>query len=234
VALPAPSVLEVRNVVCQRESVTLRAEYAAFARGAFHLIVGEADSGHELLLRVLGLLEVPESGEVLVEGEPVGGLSEDARLKLRERRLGFVFTAPFLLPALSVIENVAMPLFKISDVEPPEARRRSDALLEFTGMLELAEVPCSELAPLAQHRASLARALVNEPCALLIETLDSALGGEDLRTFSALLRQAATRFDIAVIATASPSFSREPGDRIIEVANGVAAMGDKLLPELEP
>ncbi len=226
-------VLEARDLACRRGSLSLRAEQVAFAGGGFHLLVGGEDSGHELLLRVLGLLEVPEAGEVFVEGESVRGLSEDARLKLRERRLGFVFTAPFLLPAFSVIENVAMPLFKISDVEPPEARRRSEALLDFAGLLESTETPCGELAPLAQQRVSLARALVNQPAALLVENLDSALAGDDLRVFSALLRQAALRFGVAVIATASPCLVPEATDRIVEVTDGAVACGGKLFPKSE-
>lgn len=225
------TVLEVRDLACQRGAVTLRADHATFDAGGFHLLVGAADSGHELLLRVLGLLEVPEAGEVFIEGESVRGLSDEARLKLRERRLGFVFTAPFLLPAFSVIENVAMPLFKVSIVEPPEARRRSEALLDFAGLSELTETLCGELAPLAQHRVSLARALVNQPAVLLVENLDSALTGEDLRVFSALLRQAALRFGVAVIATASPCLTPEPSDRVLEVTAGAIACGDKLFPK---
>ena len=232
-SVTASSVLEVRDIVCQREAVSLRVAHAAFDRGAFHLLVGEVDSGHELLLRVLGLLEVPESGEVLVAGDSMRNATEEARLKMRERRLGFVFTAPFLLPAFTVIENVAMPLFKISDVEPAEARSGSDGLLDFVGLLELAEVPCAELAPLAQQRVSLARALVNEPSAVLIESLDSALSGEDLRVFSSLLRRASSRFGIAAIATVSPRFDPEPGDRIVEVTEGVALPKEKTWPETE-
>jgi len=230
---PALNALEARGIICQSGFPALRIPHAAFARGVFHVLVGDADSGHELLLRILGLLETPDAGEVFVEGETVRGLSEDARLKLRERRLGFVFTSPFLLPAFTAIENVAMPLFKISDVEPAEARRRSDALLEFVGMLESAEVPCADLAPLDQHRVSLARALVNEPAALLIESLDAALTGDELRAFSALVRAAAVRFGVAVIATASPDFSLDPGDRVMAVAGGAVACEEKFLPEPE-
>ncbi len=223
--------LEARDILCQRPFASLCGAHAAFGRGGFHVLIGEPESGHELLLRVLGLLEAPDAGEVFVDGEPTGALSEEARLKLRERRLGFVFTAPFLLPAFSVIENVAMPLFKVSDVEPSEARRRSDALLDFAGLLDFSEVPCAELTTFTQLRVSLARALVNEPIALLVEGLDAVLAGEELRVFSSLLRLAATRFGIAVIATASPRFVAEPGDRIVAVADGIAAPGDKLWPE---
>lgn len=228
-----PSALEVRHLRCARDPASVRVEQLGFARGVFHLLAGGSDSGHELLLRVLGLLELPEEGEIFVEDEAVHALDEETRRKLRERRLGFVFAAPFLLPAFTVIENVAMPLFKVSDVEPAEARLRSEALLDFAGLMTLAQTPCAELAPLEQQRVSLARALVNEPSALLVESLDSTLAGEDLRTFAALLREAAARFDIAVVATASPQFVAEPDDRIIEVTNGTVRLGGKLLPQAD-
>lgn len=224
----ASNVLEVRDLVCRREPVSVSAAHAAFVRGRFHLLAGEPDSGHELLLRVLGLLEVPETGEVIIDGEPVCGLTEEARLKLRERRLGFVFTAPFLLPAFTAIENVAMPLFKVSDVEAAEARRRSDALLDFVGLLDFAEIACADLSPFTQQRVSLARALVNEPSALLIESLDAGLSGDELRVFSTLLRLAAAQFGVAVIATVSRQFAPEPGDWRVEVADGALLSGGKL------
>ena len=223
--------LEVRGLLCERGSLVLQARHLALAAGVFHLLQGEAGEGRDCLLRVLGLLEEPDDGEVLIEGESVRGLSEDARLRRRERRLGFIFAAPFLLPALSVIENVAMPLFKISDVEAAEARRRSEELLEFAGIPDLAQTPCADLPPLAQHRVSLARALVNEPAALLVENLDGALAGENLHAFSALLRQAAPRFGIAVIAAASAAFAPEPADRVIEVRQGAVVCRDELLPK---
>jgi predicted ABC-type transport system involved in lysophospholipase L1 biosynthesis ATPase subunit len=168
---------------------------------------------------------------VFVEGEAVQAFEEEARRKVRERRLGFAFAAPFLLPAFSVIENVAMPLFKVSDVEPAEARQRSEALLEFAGLGALAQAPCAQLAAFDQQRVSLARALVNEPAALLVESLDSALGEEDLATFAALLRGAAAHFGIAVIATVSPRFVPAREDRLVEVAHGAVRTGDNLLPQ---
>ena len=214
--------LGTRGLLCQRGSLAVRAGELDFARGTLHLLRGEPASGHELLLRVLGLLELPESGEVFVEAAGTRELGDDARLKLRERRLGFVFSAPFLLPAFTVIENIAMPLFKISDVEPPEARRRSEVVLELTGLTELSEMLCTDLGPLGQHRAALARAIVNEPAAVLVESLDAALIEDDLRAFTALLRLAANQLGIAVVASVSAAFLPAPGDRVIEVVDGLA------------
>ncbi len=213
---------DVQDLRCQRGSISVRTGELDFARGCFHLLRGEASSGHELLLRVLGLLEAAESGEVRVEGAPTRELTDDARLKLRERRLGFVFTAPFLLPALTVIENVAMPLFKISDVDTAEARSRSEALLDFAGLTDLSGTDCADLSPLQQQRVALARALVNEPAAVLVENLDTALAGEDLRAFTGLLHLAASTLGIAVVATVSPDFTPGNGDRFIEVTDGSA------------
>jgi ABC-type lipoprotein export system ATPase subunit len=228
VSPPQKSVLGIRDLQCVRGLLTVRAGELEFTRGTLHLLRGEASSGHELLLRVLGLLELPETGEVFLEGNATRGLTDDARLKLREQRLGFVFTAPFLLPAFTVIENVAMPLFKISEVEPNEARLRSEVLIELVGLADFSSTPCADLSPLQQHRTALSRALVNEPAAVLIENLDTALADEELRLFAMLLRLAASRLGVAVIATVSPAFAGANGDRVIEVADGFATAPEVL------
>lgn len=202
----------------------------SFATETFTLLVGSPDSGHELLLRVIGLLDAPDRGEIQVAGIDAHGLAEDERARLRDQQLGFVFAAPFLLPAFSPIENVAMPLFRIGDAETDAAQQRAEALLDFTGLPELLQAPCSELSALDQHRVALARALVNEPVALLIEQLDGALAGDDLSAFAAIARGAATRFGIAVIATASPAFPSRSSDRVIEIADGEVRADSELLP----
>lgn len=227
---PTPSALELRGVSCRRDAASLRELSLAFAPGSVSLITGAADSGHELLLRVIGLLEAPDAGEIRLGGTPVHTMSEDERVTLRDHRIGFVFAAPFLLTAFTPIENVAMPLFKISDAETSEARRRGEVLLEFAGLPDLVQAPCAELDAFNQRRVSLARALVNQPALLLIEKLDGALSGADLRTFAALARQAATRFGVAVVATVSPEFAPDPTDRVIEIAAGAVRRDTELLP----
>ena len=223
--------LELRNVSCQRGTAVLRGVSLAFGPGTFTLLAGTPDSGHELLLRVLGLLEAPDTGEVLLAGTPTQTLLEEERAKLRDRRIGFVFAAPFLLAAFTPIENVAMPLFKVLDFEPNEAQRRGEALLDFVGLPELIQAPCSELALANQHRVSLARALAGEPAVLLIENLDGVLAGEELSSFSALVREAAVRFRLAVVATVSAHFAAETSDRVIEIADGVVRQDSELLPK---
>ncbi len=202
---------------------------ADFAPGRFHLLSGESGG----LLRVLGLLDLPETGEVLVEGRATTALDEEARAELRAQRFGFVFAAPFLLTSFSVIENVAMPLFKISQVEPDEARRRTDRLLAFAEMSEAAESPIEDLTPRAQYHVALARGLANGPAVLFVENLDGALAGEDLASFAALLRRVPGELGATVMATASSAFPVEKGDRVLEFVRGVIVRDSLLQPEPE-
>ena len=202
---------------------------ADFAPGRFHLLSGESGG----LLRVLGLLDLPETGEVLVEGRATTALDEAARAEMRAQRFGFVFAAPFLLTSFSVIENVAMPLFKISQVEPDEARRRTDRLLAFAEMADAAESPIEDLTLRAQYHVAMARGLANGPAVLFVENLDGALAGDDLASFAALLRRVPAELGAAVIATASPAFPVENSDRVLEFARGVIVRDSLLQPEPE-
>jgi lipoprotein-releasing system ATP-binding protein len=184
-----------------------------------------------MLLRLLGLLESPDAGDVILSGVPVGSLTAESQADLRARRFGFVFAAPFLLSSFTVIENVAMPLFKISQVSPEEARRRTEEILAFVGLGDVAEASVDDLSTDAQYRAALARSLVHAPPILLVEELDNALAGDELCRFTDLLRRASGEFGATVVATASPALPCKPSDRILEIAGGLIQRDSELLQE---
>ena len=224
-------ILEIRAVSCASGfGLPVSAD---FAPARFHVLLGDASGDSAALLRVLGLLDVPESGEVIVEGGATRGLDDDARAELRAQRFGFVFAAPFLLASFSVIENVAMPLFKVSQVEPEEARRRTERLLAFTEMADAAEAVIDDLTLRAQYHVAVARGLANEPAILVVENLDGALTGEELGGFAALLRRVPAELGVTVIATASPAFAVAKEDRVLEFARGVIVRDSALQPEPE-
>lgn len=227
---PAPSsILALRAVSCASGfGLPVSAD---FASGRFHVLVGGTAGEGNALLRVLGLLDLPESGEVFVEGRATTGLDEETRAGLRAQRFGFVFAAPFLLTSFSVIENVAMPLFKVSHVEPEEARLRTGRLLAFAEMSEAAEARIDELTLRAQYHVALARGLANGPAVLFVENLDGALAGAELAGFAALLRRVPAELGATVIATASPTFAVEKSDRVLEIARGVIVRDTLLQPE---
>ncbi len=203
---------------------------ALFERGDFHLLRGDVRAGKSLLLRLLGLMERPDRGDVLVADVPTRGLDDAARAVLRSRQCGFVFAAPFLLAGFTLLENVAMPLFKVSQVGPAEARRRSDAALDFVGLSAAAESSAAGLPLDAQFRVALARALVNEPAMVLVENLDAELAGGELREFTALLRRAAERYRTAIVATASEAMLAEAGDRVFDFVEGALRADSEILP----
>ena len=209
---PSQPVLELRNVTCAADGHALRGVSLRLHAGGLYFITGESAG----LLRVLGLLDAPESGEVILEKRHLAALAEPERDALRNQRCGFLFASPFLLSAFSVVENVAMPLFKISHLTPEQARERTDLLLDFTGLTVEAQHAIEDLTPLQQHTVSLARALANEPAILTVERLDL----EDAAAFTALLRQSAARFGVAIIASVADDFSFEPGDHVLAIEAG--------------
>ncbi len=190
-----------------------------FAAETLHVLRSE-DVEAATLWRVAGLLERPEHGEVVVRNHVSEALDDAARAELRSRECGYVFAAPFLLAEFSTIENVAMPLFKIAQVGPEEARARTVAALEFVGLGDMIEAPASALPPADQRRVALARALVHEPAAILIEQLDAPIVGLPAEEFSALVRRACRRYCVAAGATVSPALQAWDQDRVIDFADG--------------
>ncbi len=214
------SALAAKRLVCANSVSSVREVSAAFAPDTFTLVLGEIGSGKNLFLRALGLLEMPEAGDVFVQGMGTRALDAEARGALRNRHFGFLFAQPFLLPSFSAIENIAMPLFKMAGVTSEQARPRVAELMEFAGLAELDHVAVARLSPLDQHRVALARALVNEPTFLLAESADGALDGDDLAAFAKLLRQAVDERGVTLVATATTPAFIELADRVLEFGNG--------------
>lgn len=175
--------LACRDLRCRRETWgTIGASIldgltAEFEAGVFHGISGPNGCGKSLLLSVLGLLEPPDSGDVFILGEAATAWEEEERREACNEVFGFVFSHPCLLPSFTVAENVAMPLFRIFDIDAKQARDRTLEVLEFTGLVHLETELAGRLAPAERQRASLARALVHSPRVLVA---DNPRGEEDL------------------------------------------------------
>ncbi len=137
-------------------------------KGDYVSVVGPSGSGKSTLLLMLGGMLSPTSGRVLLDGESIYDLSSDRRARLRKRWVGFVFQTFNLVPYLTALENVEVPLF-LSGVEPGAQRERAIALLERVGLGErLHHKPC-ELSVGQQQRVALARMLANDPAVVLAD-----------------------------------------------------------------
>jgi lipoprotein-releasing system ATP-binding protein len=216
-------ILRAENAGCNPASGDVGPVSIACRENALTLLWGGDGCGKNVLLRMLGLLEVPAAGEIFFHETPTRDLSAEARAGLRNLHFGYLFAEPFLLPSLSVVENIAMPLLKISVVSSDEARKRTQSVLDFIGLPDAMEARIDELSMFEQHKVALARALVNRPRVLIVENVDAALGGDDLRRFVELLRRANLEFNATPVVTALDEASVPAADCVIRMANGAVA-----------
>jgi putative ABC transport system ATP-binding protein len=166
-----------------------------FETGSYSAVVGQSGSGKSTLLNVLGCLDRPTSGRYLLGGLDVSTLSDDELSRARNRRLGFVFQSYQLIPHLTVLENIEVPM-EYAGTSAREMRERAVELAERLGLAHRLGHRPSELSGGQQQRVAIARALANEPLVLLADeptgNLDSTTGREILDLFDALAAQGVT------------------------------------------
>lgn len=151
-----------------------------FAPGRFVAIMGESGVGKSTLLNLIAGLDVPDSGEVIVDGKPMAALDDDAATKLRRTRMGFIFQAFHVLPHLTLQQNVALPLLLNR-----EGTARAEAMLAAVGLAGRGADFPRQLSGGELQRVAIARALVHRPALLLA---DEPTGNLDPETAGGILR----------------------------------------------
>jgi putative ABC transport system ATP-binding protein len=187
-------------------------------RGEWLAVTGPSGGGKSTLLHLLGGLDVPDAGEVVVDGQSLSRLSEARRAVLRRRHIGYVFQSSNLIGDLTVAENVELPMLLVGTRARP-ARRRTRALLEALGVEELLGAATSELSGGQQQRVALARALANDPTVLLADEPTGALDSSSTAEVLALLAAQHATGQTIVVVTHDPRVAAR-ADRMVTMRDG--------------
>jgi ABC-type polar amino acid transport system ATPase subunit len=182
--------------------------------------MGSSGSGKTTMMNILGCLDVPTSGEYLIDGVDVRTMDEDDLSDLRNRKIGFVFQSFNLVPRTQALANVELPL-AYAGLRRDERRRRASAALIAVGMRDRAHHTPAELSGGQQQRVAIARALAMKPKLMLFDEPTSALDPELVGEVLDVMRDLAREGMTMVVVTHEMGFAREVADRLVFMDAGV-------------
>lgn len=192
--------------------------------GEFVAIMGPSGSGKSTLMHIIGCLDSPSSGEYYLEENLVSNLSKSELAGIRNQKIGFVFQSFNLLPHLSILKNVELPLM-YAGFSAKARNQKAQEILSSVGLSDRLKHKPNELSGGQRQRVAIARAIVNNPAILLADeptgNLDSQAGGDILEIFSELHRNGNT----VIIVTHDPAVAAR-ADRIIQIKDGQIDYGD--------
>ena len=194
-------------------------------RGDFISIAGPSGSGKSTILNMIGCIDTPTSGSVVIDGQKTGGLSDREITGLRHKVIGFIFQSFNLVPVLNVFENVEFPLLLGKDAPPKEERAEyGDFLIESVGLTDWRDHRPNELSGGQRQRVAIARALVTKPRIVLADeptaNLDSKTGNDIIELMKKINRELDTTF---IFSTHDPT--------IVDIADHVIRLQDGLVTE---
>lgn len=199
--------------------------------GEFLAITGPSGSGKSSLLYLLGLLDIPTSGEVTIAGRATSKLDEAARARLRLETLGFVFQFHFLLPEFTAAENVALPMRALGRLSDKDIVARSHDLLQSLGLGEHAHKRPDQMSGGQRQRVAIARALANDPLVVLADeptgNLDTASTAQVLGILRTMVADEAGKS--VVVVTHDISLAAQ-ADRRINIVDGRIALPEPASP----
>ena len=213
----------------ERRRVVLEDASADFARGEFIALLGRSGSGKSTLLNLVSGIDRPDAGRIWMSGQDLTAMSERKRTLFRRHHIGFVFQFFNLIPTLSVLENVTLPL-ELGGASSKIARQAAEPLLDAVGLLDRGATYPDKLSGGEQQRVAIARALIHDPLLVLADeptgNLDEGTGGSVLALLDQLTRQAGKNL---LMVTHSPE-SAARADRVFHLLNGKLAYDPSVNP----
>lgn len=195
-----------------------------FSESSFSSIIGQSGSGKSTLMNIVGTLDQPTEGQVIVDGKDTSKLDKNELAILRNETIGFIFQFHHLLPEFTVIENVLMP-YRIKHTKvTDEALERAEYLLEKVGLIEVKDNRSTEISGGQQQRAAIARSLINQPKLILGDEPTGNLDTETSKKIFSLLKEINEELNTTFIVITHDQTVAQQADRIIEITDGKVSM----------
>jgi lipoprotein-releasing system ATP-binding protein len=195
-----------------------------FEAGSFSSIIGQSGSGKTTLLNIIGTLDRPTRGEVIIDGSRTNTMSKDKVAELRNQVIGFVFQFHFLLPEFTAMENVLMP-YRIQ--QPRLSRdvlKRADELFELVGISQVKNNLATRMSGGQQQRTAIIRALINNPKVILADEPSGNLDSENTEALYRIFRDINKEMGTTFIIVTHDRHIAEQTDRIVEIRDGRIVM----------
>lgn len=219
-----PKILELKNINKEYgDAIKTKVLFDInldFEQGTFNSIIGQSGSGKSTLLNIIGTLDKPTSGDVIVDGVYVNSLSQNKLADLRNKTMGFVFQFHYLLPEFTALENVLMPYEIKSGRISPEIRMKAESYLELVGLQNVKNNLATQMSGGQQQRTAIARALMNEPKIILADEPTGNLDSDTTEKIYDLLRRINEDIGTTFIIITHEKKIAEKADRIIEIKDG--------------
>lgn len=189
-------------------------------QGSFNSIIGQSGSGKSTLMNIMGTLDIPTSGEIIVAGKRTSGMKASELARYRNQSIGFVFQFHYLLPEFTALENVLMPYRIGHKTISKDTMDRAKELMVLVGLEKVMNNNATQMSGGQQQRTAIARALLNQPKMILADEPTGNLDSLSTETIYDLLRDINERFGTTFIIITHDRRIAEKADRIIEIADG--------------
>lgn len=198
-----------------------------FEKGSFNSIIGQSGSGKSTLLNIIGTLDTPTNGEVILDGVDTAKASKNRLAELRNRSIGFVFQFHYLLPEFTALENVLMPYRIGGGKVTKEIIDKAKEYLTLVGLEKVINNNATKMSGGQQQRTAIARAILNNPSIILADEPTGNLDSDSTETIYNLLRGINEKFGTTFIIITHDRHIAEKADRIIEITDGKINMDIK-------
>jgi lipoprotein-releasing system ATP-binding protein len=194
--------------------------------GEFTSLIGASGSGKSTLLNIIGALDRPTEGHVVIDGTDLGDLDDDGLARFRNETMGFIFQSHFLLPQFTVLENVLIPHLIYAGKSTPKVEKRALELLDRVGLIHRRDYRANAISGGEQQRAAIARAMINQPRMVLADEPTGNLDSYNTEKVFTLLREINQESNTSfIMVTHNPDLAART-DSVLEMRDGLIIKGE--------